>query len=249
VIDYRLLKLANLSERALRAYLILVEEGPSTARAISKALGIPYTKVYGILRELEELGVVYADRSKRPEVFYARPPMELYAKVLAHVSSALSNLKLFLDLLQPQYESTYGISPEDRERAFVSIAKGLEGVVNDALRIIVGSTSNIDVAMPYEELLREGPILASLVEESKSKRVRLLIPPGIKLDTLPPRIEVRRKEGMFGGGFLGDGVLLVVKYRGDFFGVRSNEPYLVDIAKTYFDKLWEEALELSHPQD
>lgn len=242
VISLGLVKLVGLSERALRAYLALVENGPSNARELARYLGVPYTKVYGMLRELEKHGLVHVDRTRRPEVFYARPPAELYAKVLTGVSSALSSLKTSLDLLQAQYEASHKLVAEDRERALVSILKGFESVKNDAVKTVVSSSSCVDIAMPYEDFLREASLLSSIIEESKSKRVRLLIPPDLKLDPIPPRVEVRRKEGMFGGGVLGDGVLLVVRYRGDYFGVRFNEPYLIDIARTYFNKLWEESL-------
>jgi hypothetical protein len=46
---------------------------------------------------------------------------------------------------------------------------------------------------------------------------------------------------MFGGGALGNSALLVVRHGEGLLGIHSNERYLLDIAKTYFNYLWDRA--------
>ncbi len=56
----------GLSEREARAYLFLLKNGESTAREVSEGTGIPISKVYSVLKSLEEKGWVTVERSSRP---------------------------------------------------------------------------------------------------------------------------------------------------------------------------------------
>ncbi|MEO2241212.1 MAG: helix-turn-helix domain-containing protein [Euryarchaeota archaeon] len=56
----------GLSEREARAYLFLLRHGEATAREVSEGTDIPISKVYSVLKSLEEKGWVTADRSTRP---------------------------------------------------------------------------------------------------------------------------------------------------------------------------------------
>ncbi|WP_148688521.1 MULTISPECIES: TrmB family transcriptional regulator [unclassified Methanopyrus] len=59
----------GLSEREARVYLYLVRAGEANAREVSEGVGIPYSKVYSVLRSLEDKGWVEADRSIRPTTY------------------------------------------------------------------------------------------------------------------------------------------------------------------------------------
>ncbi|WP_457620567.1 TrmB family transcriptional regulator [Methanopyrus sp.] len=59
----------GLSEREARVYLYLVRTGEANAREVSEGVGIPYSKVYSVLRSLEDKGWVEADRSIRPTTY------------------------------------------------------------------------------------------------------------------------------------------------------------------------------------
>ncbi len=50
-------------------YLYLVRAGEANAREVSEGVGIPYSKVYSVLRSLEDKGWVEADRSVRPTTY------------------------------------------------------------------------------------------------------------------------------------------------------------------------------------
>ncbi|OYT44170.1 hypothetical protein B6U84_04675, partial [Candidatus Bathyarchaeota archaeon ex4484_40] len=54
----RLYEDIGLSEYEARAYISLLENGPSTARRLSMISGIPRTKIYGTLKKLIERDLV-----------------------------------------------------------------------------------------------------------------------------------------------------------------------------------------------
>ena len=65
----------GLTEYEARAYLALVAHGELTAREVSQASGVPYSKIYGVLEGLRERGWV-GFKPGRPKLYFARPPSE-----------------------------------------------------------------------------------------------------------------------------------------------------------------------------
>jgi len=99
---------------------------------------------------------------------------------------------------------------------------------------------NVDIATPYVELL-DHRILSVIENISRSNEVRLLITQDLidHVKDLPPRIHIRMRDKLFGGGSIGtDGVVLVIKHGTDYISLYSRQDYIIDIAKTYFNYLW-----------
>lgn len=229
------LKAFGLDEKDLAIYAFLVERGPSTAREVAEGVGMPYTKVYQRLEALEVRGFVERVEG-RPAKYSARPPAEVYKGLVSLASSVLKALKEQLDLLQTLYESRHGRA----SATFIALIRGEKvfGLIEEVIR---SSESAVYVALPYAELVAPG-IISAIEEESRRIEVRLLVAERIaKYIDLPPRVEVRALDDMFGGGALGNSALLVVKHGEGLLGIHSNEKYLLDIAKTYFNYLWDKA--------
>ncbi|WP_243666850.1 hypothetical protein [Vulcanisaeta sp. JCM 16159] len=79
---------------------------------------------------------------------------------------------------------------------------------------------------------------------SRNNETRLLVSRDIihHIKDLPPRIHIRVRDKLFGGGFIGiGGVVLIIKHGIDYISLYSRQDYIIDIAKTYFNNLWNDA--------
>ncbi len=65
----------GLTDYEIRTYLALLEQGPLTALQISSDSGIPYSRVYDVLKSLEKKQFVTAGRG-RPTLYVAKSPDE-----------------------------------------------------------------------------------------------------------------------------------------------------------------------------
>lgn len=232
----RMLRLLGLGEREVAIYLALVERGPLTARELSEALGIPYTKVYLHLRRLEESGLV-AGEAARPHRYRARPPSEVYRLLVSKASEALRIAKGIFDGLQAIYEARH----PDATPTFLTLLRGAERVREMVKEVLTSAEGEAYLALPFRELATYD-LLAVLETESRRIPIKVLITEGLSgILQLPPRVEVRALAEMFGGGVIGSAAVLYVRYGDDVAGIYSNERYLIEIARTYFRHLWDRA--------
>ncbi len=65
------LKELGMKEYEAKVYVTLIQKGPSTAQQVSKASGVPYSRIYDVLKELESRDWVLRTEEK-PVVFKAR---------------------------------------------------------------------------------------------------------------------------------------------------------------------------------
>lgn len=232
----KVLRLLGLGEREAEVYLVLVERGPLTAREISETLKIPYTKAYIHLRRLEELGLSSREAS-RPHKYRARPPSDVYRLLVSRASEALRAAKGIFDGLQAIYDARH---PEATP-TFLTVLKGVERVKDMVREVLASAEAEAYLALPFPELATYD-LLATLEAESRRIQIKVLTTERLKGSLrLPPRVEVKVLEEMFGGGVIGAAAILYVRYGGDIAGIYSNERYLIDIARTYFRHLWDKA--------
>lgn len=228
-----ILNLLGITRREVDIYLLLVEKGALSAREISEQLNIPYTKVYTYLSKLQKLGAVIIEEKPRPQRYRALPPVDIYKKLVSATSEALRQIKPFFDSLQLIYESKQ-VTP-----TFLTLIKGREKIVELIEEVIKSTETEVYVALPFIELLTHR-LLTAIVEESRRVAIKMLINDQLRphLD-LPPRIEVRTTQEMFGGGVIGNAVVIFVRHGGELSGIYSNERHLIEIARTYFNHLWQ----------
>ncbi|MCX8135829.1 TrmB family transcriptional regulator [Pyrobaculum aerophilum] len=233
----RLLEAFEIGAREVDIYLALVERGESTARDLAEALNIPYTKVYAYIERLRDMGLVIPQGGSRPLKYRAVPPAEVYKLLVNKVSNALRSLKPIFDSLQLVYESKHPVASP----TFLTLIRGA-GRVADLISDIIAATDNeAYLAVPFPELITYR-LLATIAEESKRIVIKVLTTDQLrnKFD-LPPRVEIKTVNEMFGGGAIGNSVLIFVKYGGEISGVYSNERFILEIAKTYFYNVWQKA--------
>jgi hypothetical protein len=113
--------------------------------------------------------------------------------------------------------------------------------VKDALLSVVRrSIRSLDVALAHRALI-DDHLVRALEEASKRATVRVLLEHGIEL-SMPSRVEVKVRKGMFGSGAVGDNSIVLVVETGNVMGaIISNHQFFVSIGRIYFDHLWETA--------
>ncbi|MFB6470738.1 MAG: TrmB family transcriptional regulator [Vulcanisaeta sp. AZ3] len=233
----------GLSNYDVKAYVTLVENGPLTARDVALRSGIPTSKVYSVLHRLYRLGFVQIDDKRRPELFYAVSPNDAFSKVMQRFNDYVNSIRPLIDSLQLMYESAYR-GKVTAQSEVLYVVRGLESTKE--LMVKSMGYGNIDLATPYAELL-DYRVLSILEEVSRNNEVRLLITQDLmpNISNLPPRIHVRIKDELFGGGLIGvDGVVLVIRQSNNYISLYSRQDYIIDIAKTYFNYLWTNSAQL-----
>ena len=232
-----LARLVGLTSYDIKAYIALVENGPLTARDVAIKAGIPSSKIYSVLHKLYRSGYVEIDDKRRPELFYAVSPLDVFSRIMQRFTDYVNSTKPLIDSLQLMYESAYkGRVTAQSELLYV--VRGLDSTKELIMKSM--SYGNLDIATPYMELL-DHRILSMIEEVSRNNEVRLLVSQDLinHVKDLPPRIHIRVRDKLFGGGFVGvGGVVLVIKHGTDYISLYSRQDYIVDIAKTYFNYLW-----------
>lgn len=242
-IEKRLQDLARfigLTSYDIKAYIALVENGPLTARDVAIKANVPSSKVYSVLHKLYRLGYVEIDDRRRPELFYAVSPTDIFNRLVQRFSDYVNSIRPLIDSLQLMYESAYrGKVAAQSELLYV--VRGLDSTKELIMKSM--GYGNLDAATPYLELL-DHRVLSMIEDISRSSDVRLLVSRDLvsHVRDLPPRIHIRVRDKLFGGGFIGvGGVVLIIKHGSDYISLYSRQDYIIDIAKTYFNNLWSDA--------
>ena len=236
-----LLRMIGLSKYQLKVYLTLVERGPLTASLVAKYANVPSSKVYSVLKGMVKLGLVDVDSSKRPEVFVAKPPKEVFNIAVSRINDIVEKARPMINTLQMIYEASNQRSIKARSETLFTV-KGLQNTKNLARVVMLGNVKEVSVAIPYNQLL-DNEFASMIIEAADKSEVKLLITRDLidYVKGLPPRISLRVRDMMFGAGFIGDGVLLTIQYGADYLSLYSTQEYIIEIAKTYFETLWRES--------
>ena len=242
----RALKDFGLTDYEVKTYVALVEAGPMPASELSTHAGVPYSKIYEIIGNLERKGWVETEQG-RPSKYYPKAP------TMALESSKIrieNNLKLSLDEalgeLQPLYEKK-----DVKEKPDIWIVRGQNNILDKIRETLDRTRKELLVAVPLVPEAIVGlavPLLSGLRE--RGVKVSILVPSTGKdtLRSLKNVAEVRTREQMFGGGIISDNDQIVLLLgeepeKGLTLAISSDHIGLVKFGKNYFDYLWEN----SHP--
>lgn len=233
----------GLSESEMKAYIELLGGGPLTAMDVSRRAGIPYSKIYDVLRRLEEKGWIIVEESNRPAIFIARHPREA-------IEIWKSRRELDLRKYEEEALDELGrIAPSAlHERHDVWISRGFGAIVADVAEAIRKCEEEVFVAIP-QDLEDEMERIAGAIAGSSGDDIKVLAPNKAGADVIKeaaPRALIRVKEGMFGGGVIcgASSVVLLLgeKSTGEpYVAIRAEHPGLSLIARSYFEHLWDQA--------
>ena len=243
----RALREVGLTEYELKAYLTLLEYGPLTATRISKDSGLPYSKIYEVLRNLEKKGWVEAE-SGRPNKYYPKAPAEAVEAVRLRTESMIRDFEdQVLEELQPIYEKR-GI----RERPDIWIVRG-EFNIAAKIREVIGKTkSELMLAVPILPRALFKIVSPDLLHvKSAGVKLRLMTTKGVDekmLREIGKLADTRVRDQMFGGGLISDNkevILLLGESGEETLAIWSDHFGLAKLSAEYFEYLWKGAKPLS----
>lgn len=236
----RLLRELGLTEYEARVYSALVSGGPSTAGELSKLANVPYSRIYDVLSRLERRGWVEV-QSGRPSRYRSKSPTEVVRLIKTEEERKIKEVgEALIKELEPLYSRRAEVKRPD-----VWVIRGEKNILAKVEEMLSRAEVEILISLPtsYWEISRMVPHLRLL--EAKNITIKVLVPQKLKLRDfrLSQKLEIRKRETLFGGGVVVDGgeVLLILGNRDELLGIWSNEIGLAKFAKEYFEYLWKDS--------
>jgi len=242
----------GLTDYEISIYMTLLHLGPSPASEISDDSNVPLSKIYEVLRKLEEKGFIQVrkgDLQHKTKIYSALAPNEAVQFTLQSIERELKDFgQTVVDELTPVYEKSG--EPEYHQ---VTLINGTANLLEKAFETLDNSRSTVLVTLPFitEELITLfEPAMQMLIK--RGVNLRVLISKGSlplsALDRLAERIQVRVRDALFGGGIISDSreVLIILgeitgKDIQPTFGIWSEHVGLSRFAEDYFEFLWSSA--------
>lgn len=239
----RALKEFGLTEYEAKAYVSLVESGAVSASELSRIAGIPYSKIYEIIGNLERKGWVESAQG-RPSKYYSKAPSTALESSRIRFETTLKSSEAeALQELQPLYEKK-GV----QEKPDIWIVRGQDNIVDKIKETLVETRRELMVAMPAvpEPIVSMATSILSLLR-GKGVNVSVMIPENSSRDTikrLRGSAQVRTRESLFGGGIISDDNRIILLLGADAdkgltLAISSDHIGLVRFGKSYFEYLWE----------
>jgi sugar-specific transcriptional regulator TrmB len=190
----------GLSEYESRAYRVLLDTGPTTAKELSGASDVPMGRIYDVLNGLEQHNLVRSQASSRPKKYIAVEPDTALERLLA-------DKKRELEEKAERYERIVEELSEELdaenlvEGQFWTAAVGKEESTNLLLERLAAADERI-VAVASEELsgldvaevgIRVAEELANALDRGVS--IDLLMTPSL-VDALPESVGERYRESL-----------------------------------------------------
>jgi sugar-specific transcriptional regulator TrmB len=236
----------------IRVYLSLLDTGSMTAADISKKSGVPYSKIYEVLNSLEEKGWLESGSSRPQKFFPKSPSTALGIMRTRHENNFRESQSTIVNELMPMYTKS-GM----KERIWV--ARGVYNIIAKVNEIIQNVQQELLVALPFVAVDIAKPLQPELrtLHDRGAAKINILASAKISPDTvktLSRVAEVRLKDGLFGGGIIGDAkhvIILLGEGTGDSgsfepIAIWADHAGLAGFAKGYFQYLWEDAGEKKH---
>jgi sugar-specific transcriptional regulator TrmB len=128
----QILSTLGFSAEETKTYLLLLEQGPSTASALAKKIGAARPSVYGFLQKLQNKGIVSESLKENVKVFAAAPPAtvtKLFTQHIEQLQQAKAQYQVLVPALEKSAPSQF-LSPKFR---FYEGAEGVQHVLKDML--------------------------------------------------------------------------------------------------------------------
>lgn len=249
------LRAIGLTDYEISIYLTLISKGPMDARELSEASGVPYSRIYNILTQLEKEKMWILKEDSRPSRYFPKSPDEalIIAKKQYNTSFDEHSNKI-IQSLTPIYQSH-----DTPIKIALYIHRGRDVCINKALNLInLAKTSIYLVSTKYEFLdvfyedikkarARGVTDLRLLVEAEalEDKKFRNLIK---KYNSL---CEIRWRDQIFGSAIIideGEDAFIVLSEsffpkKVSYFGVLTDHVAFGPASLYYFDYLYKTAKE------
>ncbi len=227
------LRKLGLSRYEALAYLHLLISREASPKAVCSATGIPYTKVYDVLKRLEKKGWII-QISERPILYVAKNPSEVIKTVEENFKCRISKARKLLSELER-------FKAEGASVASVLVVRNFDALVS----IIKDFFKEAEVEVRTLVATKYINELVNSLLSREDLKVKILLRPGMKA---PQRGEYR----YIVGGILPLDLIIsdsskmllslgrmAAASRPRVFGVVVSDEELVSAAVEYFDTLWE----------
>ncbi len=241
------LKELGLSPNEIKVYLLLLNVGSLSAKEISEYSGVPFSKIYIVLRNLERKGWIESIYD-RPIKYIARPPAEAVKNAITNMEKRIEEAAEYVSkVLQPIYEEK--ILPEKPE---VWIFHGERNISMKIIDLMSKTREELLLALHLKlnTLINHYSKLVNRFTYPSDIRVRMLIPESLVDDMSVFKkfgIEIRCRGEMYGGGVISDrreALILLDSGHKISTAIWSTHISLIELAKMYFERLWEASKEI-----
>jgi len=172
------LKALGLKSAAGSAYASLLIRPESSATDLCRSTGIPDSKIYLALDELQEKGMVIS-RPGTPRLYRALAPSEAIENLKQRMKQELERTLIKSDQLAKRLEPFYKKSEKSVELELAYILKGQRSVISRYAELASSTQNEITTMMPSEEvLLGVYPALQNATK--RGIEVSLAVPPEIR---------------------------------------------------------------------
>jgi sugar-specific transcriptional regulator TrmB len=249
------LKSIGLTDYEISLYLTLISKGPMDARELSDASGVPYSRIYNILTQLEKEKMWILKEDSRPSRYFAKSPDEALVIAKKQRSDDFNeHSSKIIHTLTPIYQSH-----DTPIKIALYIHRGRDVCINKMLSLInlakisiyLVSTKFEFLEVFYEDIkkarARGVTDLRLLVEAEalEDKKFRSLIK---KYDSL---CEIRWRDQIFGSAVIideGEDAFIVLSEsffpkKMSYFGVLTDHVAFGPASLYYFDYLYKSAKE------
>jgi sugar-specific transcriptional regulator TrmB len=166
------LKTLGLSEYQAKVYIAIIGYGSATASEISMASKVPQNKVYSVLKELEEQGLVFTGgEGKGANVYRPNNPDFFIREMSIKYGNATGTAR---DFLIPLFER----SAEQHQSKSIWVLRGTPTVYTKMVEMILGAREEVILATDTLYDLK----VARVVEAIKNRKKRLKKDEGIDLN-------------------------------------------------------------------
>ncbi len=243
----------GLTDYEISIYLTLISKGPMDARELSEASGVPYSRIYNILTQLEKDKMwIIKEEESRPSRYFAKSPDE--ALIIAkkqYNDNFDKNSNKIIHTLTPIYQSH-----DQPIKIALYIHRGRDICLNRALALINRAKTSIYLVSSDYELLE---ILYEDLRKARARGVtdiKLLIEDHALEDknykallkTYAEISEIKSRDSVFGIAVMIDEgedafIILTQKFfeRLSYFGIYADHIAYGPAAIFYFNYLFESA--------
>ena len=247
------LKTIGLTDYEISIYLTLISKGPMDARELSDASGVPYSRIYNILTQLEkEKKWIIKEEESRPSRYFAKSPDEalVIAKKQYNDNFDKQSNKI-IHTLTPIYESH-----DTPIKIALFIHRGRNVCLNRALSLINQAKTSVYLVSTDIEFLE---IYFDSIKKARARGVtdiRLLIEDDALTDEKFKNIlgqyngicEIKSRDQVFGDAIVMDEgedafIILAEKFfqKMSYFGINADHIAYAPAAVYYFNYLYNTA--------
>jgi sugar-specific transcriptional regulator TrmB len=197
----RLFENIGLSKNEAKIYSCLALGGPSEARKLSLASGVPRTKIYGVLKKLAERGLV-VETPGDPSRFAVTSPAESYKAFLQSLKDELSEqvttvveTENAISVLEEIHRKRRMIKPIESQMGDVWLIQGREAMLQKAREMLLKTKKSVEMLTTEKGLIMFykafNKLLDRLVE--KHVKVRIRVPSGSSSKSLTHELRYEAK--------------------------------------------------------